>query len=192
MARGFYTKFISLLLLVVILISTCGCVKEKNSVEPIKLTITRGGGGNTPCTMEIKTDGIFEVKSGLFIDISDYEWEGKDEDLQSKSKRLSKKEKEKINALITDVVENGESIKNEYKSGMDSIDIIAEISGHTYQSSFDPLPGERMNELQKLTYELVEISPLKLDKIYKYYANMVLEEERQRARQGDGSIVLTN
>ncbi len=168
----------SLILLSCLLFCT-GCGKESVSVQPMKLMITYGGGGNVPCIMEIKADGNFEVKSGEGIYYYEGKWEEGEEKLRQKSKKLSKKERELLSNMIATVEENREKINNDYKMACDSIDIIAEIGGYTYQSSYDPLPHEKMNELQALTYKLVEISPLKLDKIYKHYADMVLEENKK-------------
>lgn len=157
---------IGILMAVVLLLLVSCSNKKAININTAKVLIY-GGMLPSSCVLEVKSNGTLIVTSGglsedLFLNTITRDEFFQDPYAKQESKKMSKGQQEKVNDLIIKIKERMKEGNN--YGGTDIRLIRANIGGNNYLSSFSPWGGSNdpPNELQELTYKLIDIAPFRI------------------------------
>lgn len=169
---------ISGLLVVLVLVFLYGGIfTESVNENTIEIFVAYGGWGNERCIFEITDDGrlIANVEDrediailgrakadSLTFGSGEYKITLDPERTKQRVKKLSEKQQKEIDILIEEIKQTGDAFTKESR-GMavaDCISFYASVDGKIYETYNGSVVKE--NALQKLTYKLLDISPIRV------------------------------
>ena len=148
----------------------CGCTHKENVSMSSATLLIMGGHGRNPCVFKILSDGTLEVTTGPLHTVRFGEAHYTDddyftEDAQRKSTRISRKNKERIESLISQVKETGDPEYDQPQGVDDGVIVYATIDNVGYMALYKNdiiFYGEKNTELSDLAEILFDISPIKV------------------------------